>query len=213
MGQRQRFLLVAGWVVVLAVAGVGYAQIPTDLGPGETWQCWTFDTDANPAAPEEVLNPFGDPWAEIAVTGVVHDLDPGWAAYWLGREGVWHADLTEVWLHIPNQDVPNPYKEITVRAGYRGELIDQFVQVANGAVELLENTSQILPDGWHELTLRWRIEPNPSDELIYLAIQDSGADLDWLCVRTACVPEPCVGLLVGVGGLIAAMRRRRARKH
>ena len=51
---------------------------------------------------------------------------------------------------------------------------------------------------------------NPNDELITLTNPNPfPMVLDWLQINTICAPSPGVAVLVGMGGLVAAGRRRR----
>ena len=72
-----------GWTTVLVVAaGAAVAAafaddliVPPWRGnDGTTYQEWRFDTNENPAFPEDVENPYGNPSAEITVG----DFGEGW---------------------------------------------------------------------------------------------------------------------------------------
>jgi len=211
--EENRFFLSVVLVLLMAASAAAVPVWRTDP-PGQvptTYQKWTFDDDDNPALPEVDSNPFGTAVAEIAVTGDVHGFGPGWSEYYLGREGVWHAELTELWLDVPNFDVPNEFKEIWVEVGFRGELTqwDVLADPVSAAVTDLGYTVENLPDGWKVLTIGWRIEPNPFAESIYLSFQDSGADVDYVTVDTICIPEPVSLCLLGLGGLILLYKRKR----
>jgi hypothetical protein len=61
-------------LLVLSTCALGVPTAADDLfappwrgQDGTTYQDWRFDTDDNPAAPEEVDNPFGNPRAEVTV--------------------------------------------------------------------------------------------------------------------------------------------------
>ena len=52
-----------------------------------TFQSWTFDDDDNPALPEDVANPWGDPLAHISVVDYFGDVP--WERHSAARE--WYA--------------------------------------------------------------------------------------------------------------------------
>lgn len=163
---------------------------------------WTFDTPLNPASPEIDNNAFGPAIATVTATGIVHTDPPGWYDEYLGRSGVWHADRTEAVLEIPNQPIPNLYKEIWVEVGCRGDLIGYSVLNPQVGVIDLGYTLVSAGEGWEILTFGFRIEPNPPFEAIWFALQDSGADIDYIIVDTICTPEPITLMILAAGYLL-----------
>lgn len=178
--------------------------------PPTTYQQWTFDSnDSIDVVPEVSANTYGTATADIEVSGDVSGI-AGWKDTWLGRDGVWHGDLTKIWLTIPNRDVPDDYKEIWIEVGFRGFLIDSAILDPTTGITALGSTVDELQDGWKTLTIGWRIEPNPVEETVYLAFEDSGADLDYVIVDTICIPEPATLLLLLTG--VAAYRHKARRQ-
>lgn len=177
--------------------------------PGATYAEWGFDNGDNPAAPENYDGPDGadPPQATITITGNSHGSMGWYETDFLGRDGVWHAELTEISLEIPNYPLPNEFKEIWIEVGFRGTLIDYSVDDPTTGVTFLGQSVDFLPDGWQILNIGWQIVPNPASETIYIAFQDNGADLDYVTVDTICVPEPASFVLLVLGAL--ALRRRR----
>lgn len=177
--------------------------------PGATYAEWGFDTGNNPATPENYDGPPGAaaPEATITVTGESHGTIGWFETGFLGRDGVWHADLTEISLVIPNYPLPNEFKEIWVEVGFRGTLVDWDIVDPTSGVTFLGQNSEYLMDGWQVLNIGWQIVPNPDSETIYMAFQNSGADIDYVTVDTICIPEPLSIFLLGLGAL--ALRRRR----
>jgi len=176
---------------------------------GASYAEWGFDTGDNPINPENYGIESGAalPEATITVTGDVHGDAGYYETGFLGRDGVWHSDLTEISLVMPNYPLPNEYKEVWVEVGFRGFLIDWGIDDPTSGVTFLGQNVEFLPDGWKVLNIGWKIVPNPASETIYMAFEDSGADLDYVTVDTICVPEPLSIFLLGLGAL--ALRRRR----
>ncbi len=183
--------------------------------PGSTFQEWTFDTDANPAAPTLLNNPYGAPAATITVGA----FGAGWQQQLPGlgsQTGYWDIgdaiEGAQIVLDIPNRPVQDLYKEIWVQVTSYVD-INQAPLVSVPGATLLGSDQAIVeqvPEGgsWVLDLTKWRIEPNPSQEQIVLsAIPMFGATIDQIVVDTICVPEPATLLTLVVGG-IALLRRR-----
>jgi hypothetical protein len=205
--------IILGCVMGIVIAHSTWAsQVPiwrTDP-PGKeptTYQMWTFEDDDNPAAPEVDENLFGTAEALIVASGDIHGYDPGWYAEYLGREGIWHAERLEITLTIPNTPtpavVPN-WKEVWVEVGFRGEFVQYQV---NPPADLIDSSIINTGQGWRTLYVGWKIEPNPTEEEIYMVLMDSGADVDYIVADTICIPEPTTLLLLGLGAVL--LRRKR----
>jgi len=191
-------------VVVALAGGQAWAQL------GETSQAWTFDADDNPTVPEISLNPYGT--ATATITGAA---PPEWVATLLERDGVWKAEgLEQVTLEIPNQMIRNPYKELYIEIGFLGDLANfsVFPQPFGGTVELTSQNVEVVDpiNNWKRLTAWYRIEPNPDSESVCYSFSGNVAAIDYVIVRTVCVPEPLTVSLLGIGGLMVWRRRRAA---
>jgi hypothetical protein len=184
---------------------------------GSTFQEWTFDTDANPAAPNSVNNPYGPATATITVgmfgSGWLDQL-PG-----LGTQtGYWDiGDAVEgpqIVLDIANSPDVRPYKEIWVQVTSWVDISQAPVVNVPGAMFLGSEQLVVesVPTGgnWIMNLTKWRIEPNPSQEQVILAAMPMfGAVIDRIVVDTICVPEPVSLLTLLVGGVAVLSRRRR----
>jgi hypothetical protein len=204
--ERGKMCLLTALMCFIAVCGnvrgsPSWRTNPPGLSP-TTYQKWTFDTPVNPALPEINNNSFGIAMAAVTVNGIVHTDPPGWYDEYLGRTGVWHAERTEVMLEIPNQPIQNLYKEIWVEVGCRGDLVGYSILNPQVGVTSLGYSMVSAGQGWEVLTFGFRIEPNPNSETIWFALQDSGADVDYIIVDTICAPEPATLLILGLGGLL-----------
>lgn len=211
--------------VVLALCfAVGGAALAHDLYPpewrdsdGATFQHWTFSTDANPAAPEVVRNAYGDPTAVITVG----DMGIGWVDVDIfgygSMSGVW--DLGSggtIDLYVPNRPTPGPYKDIWVQITYLLDPFDAPEVNVIGAELIGEPESQIVEElpgfgQWICAVSKWRIYPNPDNEIVQITAGNFGSVIDQIVVDTKCVPEPScmVSLLAGGVGLVIGRRRRK----
>jgi len=183
---------------------------------GSTFQQWRFDTDANPANPEVVNNPYGNATANITVgyggTGWQYQLEG------LGsKTGYWDigGDGGSIVLNIANRPQPLPFKEIWVQVTYFSDISQAPVVDIPGATMIGGQTVTVeqVPTGgsWLLDQSVWRMYPNPQREDIFI-ISDAtwGSVVDQIVVDTICVPEPATlaTLVLGGSGLLIRRRRR-----
>jgi len=158
---------------------------------GTTYQQWTFDDDDNPAAPESILNAYGTASADITVK----ENGAGWQESLITapeRTGVW-VDLDAVSLTVDNSPDALPYKEVWIQVTYY-EGSAHPPEVVIDSAELLHTTSEDvgptdpMGNSWIVQHSRWRIEPNPSHEVVSLTPSSGpfGMTIDQIVVDTIC---------------------------
>ena len=204
-------LVIAGSASALTV----FVDPPFAGAENSTMAIWGFDTDAEPALPEVVDNPFGAPEAAIVEAGLFDkwwiDVDQG-----TGRQGVWKTE-GHYEFAIDNSDLtgPDTYKEIVVQMVYDSDPLDDRVWLrfsADGSgltagIEPDERTD--LGDGYSLATWNLELRPNPTEETIYLLPYYSNLYIDAIRIDTVCVPEPATMGILGLGGVFGLLRRRR----
>jgi len=188
--------------------------------PGSTLQVWNFATDANPAAPSLLNNPFGTPSATI-------DYDPLFGTGWYdtmpdlygSKQGWWDIATGTIAFDIPNSPATGPgsFKLLQLQVTYWKDLslaplvtLDPF-----GTPQGSVTTSLVEPGpvggGWYSDTYLWELVPNPTGEQLLISGDPMwGSQIDQVVVDTICVvPEPSalVCLMLGLGTLWLAQRR------
>lgn len=203
------------WMGVMVMAALVAPAMAT-LTVGETAQCWSFDQEPIGGnfvyADQDTLeNPFGTP------LGMINDLS-GQGFGW-GNGAIFGPEF-KIILDIPNQPIPNPYKELTLEMRYQGDITFSWVaDVETGALFTpVRFDVEDEGNGWKTVTKVFRFEPNPREELVVIGLkgtqevtgQPVDAVLDWICVETVCVPEPATLVLLAMGGAVCVMGRKKA---
>jgi len=212
---------VVGTIVLFSGASVaGGAVSPEDT---ETYQSWDFLTaDKGPMLPEEgydndysIPGFLDDPMLKVVTAGNWYE-NIGTA-----HPGSWELIDGEIDIIIPNYpDITRPYKEIWVDIMWRPFGQDWFLPDNPGMLvkgyygeASVESFSYITEletidqgDGWFMTTYYAELWPNPLWE--WVAIKGD-IEVDWVQVKTYCVPEPVSAAIFSLGAVIALGRRRR----
>ena len=189
--------------------------------PNSTLQVWEFDTGENPAQPDLDENPFGT--AEATVYGEFDFPLPD--TWWIddgidGHQGVWNIGGM-IGLFIPNDPVLRPLKKIRLQLIYDGGHttdpdvpFDPWITVvaSDGATTTDFQTvaETVLDPVFTQVTYDIVLEPNPSEEMIWIQPRYCQLYIDAIVVDTICVPEPASFILLAMAALslFAYVRRR-----
>ncbi|MHC4221795.1 MAG: PEP-CTERM sorting domain-containing protein [Planctomycetota bacterium] len=176
--------------------------------PGTTYQEWSFSQDEHIPQPDSVINPFGPPELWVNTT-----------APWMPDPGAYPL-LGQIDVHIPNQPILNPEKEIWLQLTWRPESLGQFPFLPDqpllgiyteplSEVFWSKRQDQIDPSsGWIHSLYKINIWPNPRDE--WFSIKGDIV-VDHLIIDTRCVPEPMTLVLFGSAGLVTLLQKKKKR--
>ncbi len=169
-----------------------------------TFQIWEFSDNSNPADPDAVVNPYGDPYA--AMSGSL------WLPMDLGHQGVWRVGSGSMDFYIPNTDNEDPdsYKEIWLQLTFLAEDSEPplFFTDPMWTIEPETVDFSLIGDGYIHATFLILLEPNPTEETIQIFPRHCTLYIDEVVVDTRCVPAPAtLTLLLLSAGMV--LRRRR----
>lgn len=171
--------------------------------PGTTLAEWEYLTPNPNPLPDLLVNPYGMP-----TTSVYPGVGQAWWPTLNGRDGVWPLS-GEIWIDIPNQPLPNPYKEIYIQLTWEPQAPGNtpFVMTMQPQQVSATLVGQMPLGGlWMHSIYTIQLQPNPSWEQILIT---GGIDVDELVIDTICIPEPA-GMAVLAVGTLGLMRRRSA---
>ena len=208
--KRRMLLLVA--LCVISLSSVSFAALndvnpPAWRGlPGSTMQVWDFSYPDNPAIPEVVVNPYGNPTVTLT--------EGQYYPTYNGADGVWRVTaIGSIDVYIPNtQDTgPDTWKEIILQISYADPYGQPGWEIPILTVPAAESVTRvdslILPNGYYHDTYHIIIRPNPPEEIIDLVSIQCAMYVDQIIVDTICLPEPATISMLGLG-LLGFIKRR-----
>lgn len=161
---------------------------------GSTFQEWSFFSNANPASPGAVSNPYGSPSATITVGpfGDGYRTTFGTSTnvgFWdLGSNGV-------ISVQVPNRpgapSASSKYIWVQVAHMIGGPLGYATISIPGasylGGQKVLVEAFGLNGDSIYVDQTMWRLEPNPSTETITITAPNGGALINQVVVDTLCI--------------------------
>jgi hypothetical protein len=210
---------VVSLVVLLLISASASAVVLCDSDPAPfrggvntTLQTWGFDTNANPAFPNVVENPYGMPQVDLvggfAANTVWLDQDNGHQGVWIVDRSI-YSDMVATVKNFPKQ---NPYKQIWLQITYAAQngeapMIYVLPDGSNAQPQPMQLVKKEAVDNYYvHAVYSLTIRPNPNFEQIYIRPRDCQVFVDCITIETQCVPEPMTMGLLGLGSLL--LRRR-----
>ncbi len=199
-------LLIICIAVFLLADSIAFAvelYAPTWRGAeGSTYQEWGFSDSNTVPVPDVVDNPYGDPKLRVTAIGD-----------WVPEPGAWPLS-GEIDVYIPNWNKPNPEKQIWIQLVWKATDVDPFlpnepmVGVAPFESMQMSRTDWVdfAGNGWNMTLFEISIWPNPIEEWITIK---GDIMVDWVGIDTICIPEPATLILLGFGGAMMTLARKR----
>jgi hypothetical protein len=205
-------LLISASVSAVVICDPDQDPAPFRGGVNTTLQSWLFSTNANPAAPDTVSNPYGMPQVDLKGSFLNNTI---WLEEDNGHQGVWVVDRSiesDMVATVKNSPVQNPYKQIWLQITYsaqNGEAPAIYV-VPNGDISAYAPMTLVsknaVDNNYYHAVYSLTIRPNPNFEQIFIRPRDCQVYVDCLTIETQCIPEPMTMGLLGLGSLL--LRRR-----
>lgn len=196
--------------VILGAGSTAFADLvpPWRGDDGSTFQQWDFSTNNPTPPPDVVYNPYLDgpklrvntpyDWYEVIELG----------------HGVWPLS-GEIDVYIPNRQLPLDHKDIWIQLIWKQANFDPdpflpdqpLIGVTPFDSMQMSRHDSVDPNGWTHSQFKIEIHPNPDAEWITVK---GDILVDQLIIETYCIPEPATLALLGIGGLMALIRKRRS---
>lgn len=189
-----KYVILLGFLISTSATAFDDPLPPSWRGQaGTTYQDWSFDTNSNPAIPEEVSNPTGCAYADITVG----DFGEGWKSggFPYVREGFWDLGRQgTIIAEVDNSVASTAVKEISVQVIYLLSPLENPTVNIPDANLIEEQTVQLEPDPpstWYVHQSLWRINPNPGHEQIIITADYWGSMIDRIVIDTKSDPPGC----------------------
>lgn len=208
--------------VLLLVSGLLQASllpgIPTDTvepawrgQANTTLQAWNFDSASNPALVTVDQNPYGTPSATVFEPDTTIPKKTYWMPSDNDHTGVWRIyGWNYMELYLPNSPQENPIKEIWLQITYSAGSIDRKPEIQTqpeyATMQVMQST--VVDALYYHDVIKITLNPNPTEEWIYLLPRDCTLYIDEIVVDTICIPEPMTIAILGLGGLLLRKRKK-----
>lgn len=206
----KKLILVCCLVLLAGSTAMASFVPPWQRGaPGTTYQEWSFSSPEIMPVPDSVINPFGPP--ELRVTTTVP---------WIPDPGAFQL-VGEIDIHIFNQPIQNPEKEIWLQLTWMPGPREQFPFLPDqpvigiftnpffdSVVMSARQDQEDLTSGWIHSLFKINVWPNPNEEWITIK---GDIIVDNVIVDTRCVPEPVTLVLFGSAGLLTLLQKKKKR--
>jgi len=196
--------------VILGAGSTAFADLvpPWRGDDGSTFQQWDFSINNPTPPPDVVYNPYGN-GPQLRV-----DTPYDWYEVIELGYGVWPLS-GEIDVYIPNRQLPLDHKDIWIQLIWKQAHLDPnpflpdqpLIGVTPFDSMQMSRHDSVNLNGWTHSLFQINIWPNPFEEWITIK---GNILVDQLTIDTICIPEPATLALLGIGGLMTLIRKRRS---